>query len=225
MTCRRRRWLLAAMAVAVWSVLGCAGPPPGSGVAPADAHRHASMEISFEELPRVRGTERGRATTVPRGILGPAGPDVVVVVFVTTTCPIANATMPSIRRLHEHATVLDADLVLVHPDPLVTPTEVWEHAERRGLAMDVLLDRELRLARMLDARVVPEAFVLHRTDAGWNIRYRGPIDDLYADVGRRRRAASEFHAQDALERVRSGRPIEPAHRTAHGCLIERTLDS
>ena len=153
------------------------------------------------------------------------GPDLTVVIFVTTTCPIANATMPSIRRLHETAGKLGADLVLVHPDPLVTPKQAFEHADRRKLEMDILLDADQRLARSLGARVVPEAFVLQRTEQGWQTRYRGPVDDLYAGVGRRRRAATTFHAADAIQKIRSGLPIKQPRRTAHGCSIERMLGS
>ena len=72
----------------------------------------------------------GVVSTSRRSILGAEGPDLAVVIFVTTTCPIANATMPSIRRLHETAEKLGVDLVLVHPDPLVTPVQAWTGVTR-----------------------------------------------------------------------------------------------
>lgn len=181
--------------------------------------------IRATSLPRVERSETGKVVKTTRSIMSDEGPDLVVVIFVTTTCPIANATMPSIRRLHEAADRLGADLVLVHPDPLVTPEQALEHADRRRLRMDILLDAEQRLARNLGARVVPEVFVLQRVDQGWQTRYRGPVDDLYAGVGRRRRAATTFHAADALERIRTGLPIEHPRRTAHGCAIERMIGS
>ena len=174
-------------------------------------------------LPRVERSEDGTIAGSTRSIMSDEGADLVVVVFVTTTCPIANATMPSIQRLHETARRLGADLVLVHPDPLVTPGQAFEHAHRRKLEMDILLDADQRLARSLGARVVPEAFVLQRTDDGWMERYRGPVDDLYAGVGRRRRAATVFHVDDALRRIRAGLPVEQPRRKAHGCAIERMI--
>ena len=110
-------------------------------------------------------------------------------------------------------------------DELVTPEAAREHADRRKLAMDILLDPGQVLARQLGARVVPEAFLLHRVEADWEIRYRGPVDDLYAGVGRRRRAATTFHVSDAIQRIRAGLPIERPARTAHGCAIERMVGS
>ncbi len=176
-------------------------------------------------LQRVARDVEGLAVTGNRELFGPKGADLVVVVFVTTTCPIANASMPSIRRLHELASKSEVDMVLVHPDPLVTPEAAREHADRRKLAMDILLDPGQVLARQLGARVVPEAFLLHRVEGDWEIRYRGPVDDLYAGVGRRRRAATTFHVHDAIQRIRAGLPIERPIRTAHGCAIERMVGS
>ena len=189
-------------------------PPSGPGVS-----------IGSTSLPCVRRDAEGGVSTTPRSLMTKEGADVVVVIFVTSTCPIANATTPSIRRLHEAGRELGVDLVLVHPDPLVTPELASEHAGRRKLGMDVLLDADQRLARALGARVVPEAFVLQRADDGWQIRYRGPVDDLYADVGRRRRAATTFHVHDAIRRIRAGLPIERPVLKAHGCAIERMIGS
>ena len=197
-------------------------PPRPAVLEPSPALEGATRVRS---LPCVEGSPDGTIVRRTRSIMSDDGPDLAVVVFVTTTCPIANATMPSIRRLHETASRLGADLVLVHPDPLVTAEQVLEHAGRRELRMDILLDVEQRLARSLGARVVPEAFVLQRTGRGWQTRYRGPVDDLYAGVGRRRRAATTFHAADAIQRIRTGQPIEQPRRKAHGCAIERMLGS
>ena len=146
----------------------------------------------------------------------------MVLVLTSTTCPIANASTPSVRRLAAACERLGARIVLVHPDRLAKPDSIWKHATSRRLGEIMLVvDREHRLVERLDARVVPEVFVLRRVEADWICGYRGPIDDLYAGIGRRRRAASRFYAIEAVERLAGGQVVEPARRIAHGCAIER----
>ena len=50
-----------------------------------------------------------------------------VVVFVSTTCPIANASMPAIARLGRTVREAGGELLLVHPDPLATAETVEKH--------------------------------------------------------------------------------------------------
>ena len=145
-----------------------------------------------------------------------------MVVFVTTTCPIANASMPAIARLGRAVREAGGELLLVHPDPLATAETVEKHRRERGIEEVSLLDPEHRLVARLGATVVPEVFVLKRDDRrGWKTRYRGPVDDLYAGVGRRRRAATTAFAADAVEQVQAGEAIAVPVRTAYGCAIER----
>ncbi len=158
----------------------------------------------------------------PREVLGAQGPDLCVVVFVTTTCPIANASMPAIGRLGRTVREAGGELLLVHPDPLATAETVEKHRRDRGIEPESLLDPAQRLVARLGATVVPEVFVLTRDDRQrWKTRYRGPVDDLYAGVGRRRRAATTAFAAEAVEKLRAGKTIDVPIRTAHGCAIER----
>lgn len=176
--------------------------------------------LSFD-LYGVRRTAEGEVSVEKRVVLGADGPDLCVIVFVATTCPIANASIPSMKRLHKVVKEAEGELLLVHPDSLATPEAVSRHATERELQMEILLDPKQRLAQHLKATVVPEAFVLEREGMDWKIRYRGPVDDLYAGIGRRRRAATTFHAADAVRRTRTGEPVDIPIRTAFGCAIER----
>ena len=149
------------------------------------------------------------------------GPDLVVLVFTSTTCPIANASIPELRRIQDRTRASQGRLVLVHPDVLATDERVLRHAAEVGLDAMLVRDPEHELVRMLQASVVPEAFVLLRSGEGWRLRYRGPLDNLYADIGRRRRQASQWYVRDALEAIDAGSEIETPVRPAIGCRIER----
>ena len=172
-------------------------------------------------LATVLRNDKGEVSVTDREVLGAEGPELCVIVFVTTTCPIANASIPSMKRLEKVVAEAGGRILLVHPDSLVTSEVASRHARQRDLGMEILLDPEQRLARRLQASVVPEAFVLQRRDGAWATRYRGPVDDLYAGIGRRRRAATTFHAADAVRRIRAGDLIATPVRTAYGCAIER----
>lgn len=190
-------------------------PAVGLGAVPANTPA-PSIELS-----RVHRTANGEVSVKKRVVLGVDGPDLCVIIFVATTCPIANASIPSMKRLEAVVKKAQGELLLVHPDSLATPEAVSRHATERELQMEILLDPTQRLVRHLKATVVPEAFVLERDGMDWKIRYRGPVDDLYAGIGRRRRSATTFHAADAVRRIRTGDPIEIPIRTAYGCAIER----
>lgn len=150
------------------------------------------------------------------------GPDLLVVVFTSTTCPVANASIPELRRIHERTIESKGRMVLVHPDPLATEESVARHGREAGLQAVELLDPEHRLVGVLGAAVVPEAFVMTRDGDGvWGVCYRGPVDNLYADIGRRRRRATQWHVRSALDAIAAGKAVEVATRPPVGCRIER----
>jgi hypothetical protein len=95
------------------------------------------------------------------------------------------------------------------------------HAKERRLEMPILLDPEQRLVREFKGTVVPEVFILTRSGESWTLRYRGPLDNLYAEIGRRRRNATQAYAREVISQIVSGRPVSITRRPAVGCLIEK----
>ncbi|MDA0295741.1 MAG: redoxin domain-containing protein, partial [Planctomycetota bacterium] len=149
-----------------------------------------------------------------------AGPGLVVVAFVSTACPIANASVPEIRRLHEAVKGVGGRFFAVHPMLGTTAESASAHAKERRLEMPILLDPDQRLVREFKGTVVPEVFILTRESDVWTLRYRGPLDNLYAEIGRRRRNATKAYARDVVSQIVSGRPVSVTSRPAVGCLIE-----
>jgi hypothetical protein len=145
----------------------------------------------------------------------------VVVAFLSTTCPIANASVPEIRRLHKGVKEVGGRLVAVHPMLGTTAESAASHAKERRLEMPILLDPEQRLVREFKGTVVPEVFILTRSGESWTLRYRGPLDNLYAEIGRRRRNATHAYAREVISQIVSGRPVSITRRPAVGCLIEK----
>ena len=87
--------------------------------------------------------------------------------------------------------------------------------------MPVLHDRKRGLVALLGATTTPEAFVLRREGEQWVVVYRGLIDNLYADVGRRRRNATAYYVREAIDAAVAKQPVKMPVRAPIGCLIER----
>ena len=152
---------------------------------------------------------------------GRAG-DIVVIVFTSVDCPVANAMAPQLARTFDVASDHGARCYLVYPGEGMTIDAASEHARQYGLDVSVGLDPSQGMVHMLDARITPEAFVLQFTSDGvWAVRYRGRINDLYTSIGNRRDLPSTHDLQDAVIAISEGVPVKTPNPPAVGCLIER----
>lgn len=66
------------------------------------------------------------------------------------------------------------------------------------------------------ATVTPEAVVVDRNG---EIRYRGRIDNFYADLGKPRQQITQHDLADALNAVLAGKPVLHPETKALGCYI------
>jgi peroxiredoxin len=122
----------------------------------------------------------------------------IVLVFLSMRSPVSDAYAPEIARLAKKFTGRGITFYGIHCDPDVTAASAAEHALAHGLDFPVLLDSNQVLARQVDARVAPEAFLLA---SDGQVLYRGRIDDLFAPDGRRRRSARSHELEKAIDAV------------------------
>ncbi|MCH2162051.1 MAG: redoxin domain-containing protein [Phycisphaerales bacterium] len=179
----------------------------------------ASTSIPVEKaeavsLQRVDDGKRESPLDAPDG-------SIRVVVFGSVDCPVANASIPEVRRVHSRVQAAGGGMYFVHPVSGHSEEKMARHAKERTLAMPILHDPGHALVTLLDAKVTPEAFVLRRSGSRWLVVYRGPLDNLYADIGSRRRNATRFYVQDALVAAVAKNPVETPVRAPIGCFIER----
>ena len=140
-----------------------------------------------------------------------------VVIFITTDCPIANSYAPEINRLHLAYSSRNVRFTLVHVDTDLADEKAKTHAADYELKPAVVIDREHQLVEATKAKVTPEAFVY---DVEGTLRYRGRIDNLYADRGQRRSQVTVHELRDALEAVINDREVVTKESEALGCFIE-----
>lgn len=174
------------------------------------------------------GRPPARATTTLDG--APASPldgkprQLALFVFLADGCPVARAMSPEIERIGREAIDAGVRVALIYPDPFVKPDEIRAHNRDFGLTLPTLLDPTHTVVDAVGATISPEAALIRfRSDGGFDLLYRGRINDLYAAPGRRRPSASTRDLAAALDAALEGRAPEPARTEAIGCVIEPLL--
>lgn len=140
----------------------------------------------------------------------------VVLIFVSTVCPIANRYAPELTRLYEAFQPKQVAFWLVYADSSETPEQIRRHRDEYQLHMPAILDPDHRLVRFCHATRTPEAVVF---TADRQQRYRGRIDDRFTDYGKSREFASQHDLQDALDAILAGKAVPLPVTDAIGCYI------
>lgn len=139
-----------------------------------------------------------------------------VLFFVATDCPISNGYAPEINRICARYARKNIDFYMVYADRTATLAEIRKHAQEFEFQAPVLFDASHSLVRTVGATVTPEVAVLGQDG---NLLYRGRIDDLYVDIGKRRNQATSRDLRDALDAIVHGSPVPHPTTTALGCFI------
>lgn len=145
----------------------------------------------------------------------------VVLVFLGTQCPIANAVLPRLNELAANSRARNVEFFGVLSTPSVTRAEAKAHATEYSIQFPVLLDVTHELRTQLNATHSPHAFVLSPTG---EVLYRGAIDDQFVAVGRSRGQVQRAFLKDAIADAAAGRTIRIAETEPVGCLLERIPD-
>ncbi len=137
-----------------------------------------------------------------------------VLIFYVQDCPISNSYAPEINRIA--ATFTNFAFYIVQVDPDLQLEAAKQHARQYALRPPVLLDPRHELVRRAGATVTPQAVVIGK-DGG--IVYRGRIDNLYVEPGKKRSSATSHDLRDALEMIQAGHRVKHKETKAVGCLI------
>lgn len=146
------------------------------------------------------------------------GKKALVLVFVGTECPISNNYAEALSHLAATYAPRGVQFLAVNSNREESFQAVAEHAREYRYGFPVVKDETQALANSVQARVTPEAFVL---DARRVVRYRGRIDNQYANRLTQRRSITSHDLQAALDSVLAGRPVPVSETEAFGCAILR----
>ncbi len=145
----------------------------------------------------------------------------VVFVFLLRDCPVSNVYAPEITRIHREYSKKGVALYLVHPDRDTDAKSALAHASEYKLTTPVVLDHDHKLTRLADAQVTPEAAVF---DDKGRLVYRGRIDNLYADFGKKRAKPTRRDLRDTLDALLAGKALAKRTTKAVGCYIDFSND-
>ena len=141
----------------------------------------------------------------------------IVLIFVSTDCPIANSYQPLLQRLADQYKPDGIRFFIIHPKLELTNKAARKHAGEFNIESPVVVDTGQKISRRVGATVTPQAFVFVRDQK--MPAYQGRIDNLYAGYGKRRNVATTHELADALDAVLAGRAPKKSKTEAVGCYI------
>jgi len=140
-----------------------------------------------------------------------------VLFFVSTDCPISNSFAPEIQRICKDYAAKGVGCSLVYEDLQADAAAVRKHlAEYEYEHISAAIDADRTIARQAGATITPESVVI---DSRGRVRYRGRINNSYADFGKPRQVVTVHDVRDALDAVLAGKTVSNPETRALGCYI------
>jgi hypothetical protein len=140
----------------------------------------------------------------------------VVLFFLLADCPASNYYTTEISAIVKQHTQDPVRFFVVHTDPDLTAADIAKHAQTWKLTSPILHDTRHKLVKSTGVTVTPEVAVILPDGT---LAYRGRIDDIYVELGKRRAEPSKRDLRDALAAVLKGQPVAEPRTKAIGCFI------
>lgn len=223
--CKRSCLLATALTLVIAVGLPTAVPSLSAAESPDGEVGSSERASAAITLPDITLTDLDGET---HRLRGESAESVTIVVFLSTTCPIANAALNRLEELaiavstptttaDTEPPLLDVRVLGVVSEPSLTRAAATAHFQERPTSFPILFDASGLLRAMLAPTHVPEAFAFHAQGV---LAYRGAIDDAYGAVGRRRPRVTQRYLADAVVALRAGRQPDVPFVPPVGCLLE-----
>ena len=160
-------------------------------------------------------TEPIKVTTIDGKSMVLADKPATVIVFVTTTCPIAREMQPTLANLHKEFSPQGVQFLAAQIDITLEPAEVKSYVNDFKIPLPQTIDEGHRLVKAFKARITPEAVVLNK--AG-QVVYQGRIDNTYPEIGIRKKPTSH-ELKDAITATLANKKPIVTKTNPIGCLI------
>jgi len=213
MRTRWRRRFLAVLPLALFAL-----PPMTRGDDPDARKGEAELPVNRLLGQRVSGfTLPDAATGKPVSLYGFRGKKAVVLAFLGTDCPVANLYAPRLAELEKAYRDKGVVFLGVYANAHDTVAQIAAHAKEHGMEFPVLKDEGNVIA---DVTLVERTSEVVLLDGLATVRYRGAVDDQYAQ-GARKPAPAHHYLREALDEVLTGGRVEVKATPAAGCLLDR----
>ncbi|NUM55974.1 MAG: redoxin domain-containing protein [Candidatus Hydrogenedentes bacterium] len=138
-----------------------------------------------------------------------------VLVFSSTTCPVAQRYIPKINELARAYSDQGVRFAIVNASPGDTIQQMAYHALEYKIDVPVVKDLDGGVVEAIGATRTPEAALI---SANGTLLYRGRIDDQYRVSGQQPNLLHD-DLKAALDATLAGKPIEAAETPVEGCEI------
>jgi peroxiredoxin len=186
---------------------------------------HAGPVDSKTELPVDRGIMQRVAdftlqdVTVgrPVSLYSFIGKRAIVLVFLGTDCPVGNLYVPRLIELNRDYKGKGVVFLGLNSNAHETPEQVAKYVKETGIDFPVLKDVQNKISDTVLAERTCEVVLL---DGFGRIRYRGAIDDQYAQ-GKSKDKPQHTYLKDGLDAILANRDIKVTATRVAGCLLDR----
>lgn len=146
-------------------------------------------------------TAEGTAGETARQVSSQAPGAVTVYVAGSTKCPITNAYSARMNEIEDAYAAKGVQFVWLYPNRTEADDEKAEWHADHDLAGTFVIDRDAKIAKILDIKRTPEIVL---TSAEGTITYRGAIDDGKGDPG----DAKVAWLANAIDATLAGKPVD-----------------
>ena len=153
--------------------------------------------------------------SLPRTLDDFASKKAFVLVFVNTSCPVAQRYLPTLQELEKEYRAKDVQFLAVNAAEEDSLIAMATQAVKYDIEFPFVKDFDGAAAKLLGVKRTPEAVVLDRDKV---IRYRGRIDDQHRLGGVRKEPTSR-DLKDAIDAVLAGKKPAQAETEVDGCPI------
>ena len=142
----------------------------------------------------------------------------VVVVFLSTECPISNRCIPLLNEIAgKDRTKSPITVYGVISSPHVTREEAMAHSDKYQPQFPILFDASGELRSQLSPTHTPHAFLLSPQG---KILYDGSIDDRFAAINKAKVTPSRHYLKEAIQSLLKREKIALPQTTPVGCPLE-----
>ena len=145
-----------------------------------------------------------------------------IVIFTCNTCPVSVANDDRIIALHEKYVDLGYPLIAINPNnPETSEGDSFDlmkvRAKEKGFKFPYLFDDGQKVYPKYGASKTPHVYILNKEETGLVVKYIGSIDDSARNAG----AVKTRYAENAVDALIKGSPIDVASTKAIGCSIKK----
>ncbi|GFE78834.1 thiol-disulfide isomerase [Steroidobacter agaridevorans] len=139
----------------------------------------------------------------------------VVLMVQGNGCPIVRQALPALAEVRAKYRAQGVEFLLLNSNLQDTRELVAKEASEFKIDFPILLDDSQLIGEALGVVRTSEVFVID--PKGWQLKYRGPMDDRLSYE--RQRPAKHHYLTDALDAVLAGKPVQTPQADGVGCLV------